>query len=429
MEHDVAAQYFPRILDQELSVLIQSLPAISIEGPKGVGKTVTALRHASTRYDLDDSLLHEVIQADPRRLLNGVEPILIDEWQRFPPSWDLVRRSVDSARRPGRFLLTGSTSPAAPGTHSGAGRIITIQMRPMTLVERAVASPTVQISDLLSGRRGPITGSTDVDLERYAHEIILGGFPGMRDRVGRAHRAQLDGYLSRIVDRDFPEAGLSIRKPAALRNWLAAYAAASSTSASYEIIRDAATPGNTDKPSRSATGPYRDALTRLWIVDPVPAWVPTNNHLAKLAGAPKHQLTDPALAARLIGIGVDGLLTGQDSGPKIPRDGTLLGALFESLVTLDVRVYAQAAEATVRHLRSKNGDREVDLIVVRDDHRVLAIEVKLSASVTDGDVRHLHWLSDQLGPDLLDAVVITTGRDAYRRADGIAVVPAALLGP
>ena len=121
------------------------------------------------------------------------------------------------------------------------------------------------------------------------------------------------------------------------------------------------------------------------------------------------------------------MLRGASPGPAIPRDGTLLGALFESLVTLSVRVYAQASEATVGHLRTHRGDREVDLIVERDDGRVVAIEVKLTATPDDDDVRHLRWLKRKLGDDLLDAVVVTTGRGAYRRRDGIAVVPAALL--
>jgi predicted AAA+ superfamily ATPase len=116
-------------------------------------------------------------------------------------------------------------------------------------------------------------------------------------------------------------------------------------------------------------------------------------------------------------------------GPSIPRDGTLLGHLFESLVTLDVRVFAQAAEATTRHLRTRAQSREIDLIVERGDHRVVAMEIKLTQRVDDQDVRHLRWLADAIGDELLDAVVITTGPAAYRRPDGIAVVPAALLGP
>ena len=126
---------------------------------------------------------------------------------------------------------------------------------------------------------------------------------------------------------------------------------------------------------------------------------------------------------------MDALLDGRDVGPPIPRDGILLGALFESLVTLSVRVYAQSSEARVTHLRTTGGHHEVDLIVERDDQRIVAIEVKLTRTVDAHQVRHLVWLRDQLGDDLLDAIVVTTGPEAYRRADGIAVVPAALLGP
>lgn len=112
----------------------------------------------------------------------------------------------------------------------------------------------------------------------------------------------------------------------------------------------------------------------------------------------------------------------------MPRPGSLLGALFESLVTLSVRVYAQLAEATVGHMRTKGGEREVDLIVARGS-RIVAVEVRLSEAVSDGDVRHLHWLAERVGDDLVDSIVVTTGPEAYRRADGVGVVPAALLGP
>jgi predicted AAA+ superfamily ATPase len=143
----------------------------------------------------------------------------------------------------------------------------------------------------------------------------------------------------------------------------------------------------------------------------------------------KHQLADPALAARLLGVDADALLSAAPAQPFIRREGTLLGSLFESLIALSVRVYAQAAEASVMHLRTARGEREIDLIVERADGRVVAIEVKLAREVDERDVRHLQWIGEKLGDDLLDAIVITTGQQAYRRQDGIAVVPGSLLGP
>lgn len=302
-------------------------------------------------------------------------------------------------------------------------------MRPLALSERGLVPPTVSLAALLRGDRSELVGACEVGLSDYVEEIVASGFPGLRALAGRALRAQLDGYLLRIVDRDFEELEYNLRDPAALRRWMTAYAAASSTAASFETIRNAATAGHGEKPARTTTLPYRDVLERLWILDPVEAWLPSRNRISRLSSPPKHQLADPALAARLLGIDADALLEGQDAGPPIARDGTLLGALFESLVTLSIRTYAQAAEAAVKHLRTVRGEHEVDLIVERADGRVVAIEVKLSRDVKDGDVRHLRWLKERVGDDLLDAVIVTTGSEAYRRKDGIAVVPAALLGP
>jgi predicted AAA+ superfamily ATPase len=425
---DADAPYLRRIVDDELDELFAGLPAITLEGPKAVGKTATAMRRATTVYRLDDDAERSIAQADPSRLLEGDRPVLIDEWQRLPESFDRVRRAVDEGAAPGSFLLTGSASPTDPPTHSGAGRIVRVRLRPMTLAERDVGSPTVSLAELLEGGQPSVAGRTDVDLERYVDEILASGFPGIRGLPPRLLRAQLDGYLERIVDRDFEDVGREVRRPATLRRWMEAYAAAIGTSASHEKIRDAATSDRGEKPTRATTQPYRDVLERLWILDPIPAWLPTRNRLARLSSPPRHHLADPALAARLLGVDADALLHARPTGPKMPREGTLLGALFESLITLCVRVYAQRAEARTAHLRTYSGDREIDLIVERGE-KVVALEVKLGQVPDDRDVRHLLWLQKELGDNLADAVVVTTGPAAYRRPDGIAVVPAALLGP
>lgn len=425
--------YIRRVVDSELDDLFTSLAAVAVEGAKAVGKTATAAERAHTVYELDQGEQRSLIEADSSRLLHGERPILIDEWQRVPSSWDVVRRAVDDRRTvAGSFLLTGSASaPPDAMLHSGAGRIVSLRMRPLTLFERGIAKPTVSLAALLRGEAGEINGHTSVRLADYVDEILASGFPGLRGLAGRPLRAQLDSYIDRIVERDFPQLGVNIRNPAAMRRWLTAYAAASSTTASYEKIRDAATGGEAEKPTKKTVHSYRDALERLWVVDPVPAWAPTRSHLRRLSSPPKHQLVDPALAARLLGVGRGALLQEEnaDVGPVIARDGTLLGGLFESLVTIDVRVYAQAAEARVGHLRTAGGEHEVDLIVERDDGRIVAIEVKLTATPNDSDARHLHWLNERLGEDALDLVLITSGTYAYRREDGVAIVPASLLGP
>lgn len=420
--------YRRRIIDDELDVLLASLPAIALEGAKAVGKTASAIQRASTTFELDDPAERSIAEADLDRLVSAPAPALIDEWQHVPAVWDRVRRAIDAGAPPGSFLLTGSASPDA-GTHSGSGRIVSLRMRPLTLAERRLEGSTVSLSEILSGERPAVNGRSEVTLEGYTAEILRSGFPGLRHLEGRPLQAQLDGYVDRIVDRDMAEFGTSLRNPPALRRWMAAYAAATSTTASFEKIRVAASGGEGNAPAKTTVIPYRDALERLYVVDPVPAWSPSRSHIAELALPPKHHLVDTALAARLVGSTASSLLLGDAPGPPIPRDGTFLGALFESLVTSSIRVYAQKSNARVGHLRTHRGDHEVDLIVERDDGRVVAIEVKLGKDPDTDDVAHLRWLESRIGAEMLDAVVITTGSGAYRRNDGIAVIPAVLLGP
>ncbi len=422
-------EYLRRIIDDELDDLFPQVPAIAIAGPKAVGKTTTAEQRVHGLLRLDSRASRTAVEADPELVRGRPRPLLIDEWQKVPEVWDVVRRVADEDPRGGQFLLVGSAAPAAGATaHSGAGRIGRLRMRPMTLSERGVAQPVVSLRALLTGRRPPVEGDCDLRLADYTEEIITSGFPGLRGLAPRALRFQLDSYLRNAVDRDVPEQGLALRKPEAMLAWLRAYAAATASTASYSRLLDAATPGQADKPARSTSIAYRDVLTQLWLLDPVPAWAPTGHPLTRLGQAPKHHLTDPALAARLLGMSVSALLDGEGQ-PLGPQAGTMLGHLFESLVTLCVRVPAQAADATLGYLRTRNGDHEIDFVIARDDGKALAIEVKLNTTVEDRDTTHLHWLANQLGDALLDAVIINTGPHAYRRADGIAVVPLGLLGP
>lgn len=417
--------YRRRIIDGELDALFASLPALLLDGPKGVGKTATAVQRCVTQRRLDRPAEAAVVAADPDVIAADPRPALIDEWQRVPAVFDAVRRLVDADPRGGQFLLTGSAPTLQ--THSGAGRITTLRMRPLTLPERGVENPTVSLTELLAGGAA-VQGRTSVSLRDYVTEMTAGGFPGMRHLDGRSLERQLDSYLDLIVDHDLPEAGYAVRRPATVRAWLQAYAAAIGTTATWEAIRDAATAGVAEKPAKTTTIPYIELLTTLRILDPVEAWMPSNNHLRSLTYAPKHFLADPALAARLVRRSATQLLAGKSPDTVVPRDGGFLGGLFEALACLSVRTFAQHADARVFHLRTKGGRHEVDLVVEGADG-VLGIEVKLAAAVDDHDVRHLIWLRDQIAEDCIDLMIVHTGPEAYRRPDGVAVVPLALLGP
>lgn len=421
--------YRRRIIDDVLDELFPHLAAIALEGAKGVGKTASASQRVATILSLDVPSQRETLRADLDYVTAVPAPVLIDEWQLEPSVWDRVRRAVDDDSTGGRFLLAGSAG-VAPGVriHSGAGRIVSITMRPASVAERGLAVPTVSLRELLSGSTPKIGGQSPVGLSTYTDEILASGFPGIRGLPTRARQAQLDSYITRMVESELPDNGLAVRRPDALRAWLTAYGAATATDAAYSKILDAATAGERDKPARATVDSYREHLTRIFVLDPIPAWIPMFNPLKRLTHSPKHHLVDPALAARLVGVTKAGLLRGEGDR-AVGSTGTWLGALFESLAAQSVRIYADAASARVGHLRTKETDREIDLIVEGEDRRVVAIEVKLSESVSDKDVRHLNWLHGQIGSRLADRLLITTGDYAYRRADGVAVVPLALLGP
>jgi len=421
-------EYRNRLLDDKLAEMMDLLPAITIEGAKGVGKTETAKRLAAAVFALDSSGTRTNVEHDPTLVLEGEPPTLIDEWQLVPPVWDVVRRSVDAGAEPGRFLLAGSASlQGRVKVHSGAGRIVRLLMRPLSFPERGLVSPTVSLSQLLNGSRPAVGGTADFTTADYVDEIMTSGFPGIRNAKPAARGYLLDSYIDRIVDRDVAEAGLNVRHPEALRAWLTAYAAATATVSSYSAILDAATAGEADKPSRTTGASYRELLGRIWILEPLPAWQPAFAHLKRLSLGPKHHLVDPALAARLVGTSTEALIKG-DGDPDFPRDGTFLGALFESLAVQTIRVVAELAGCRVSHFRNRDG-REIDVIVQRPDSRVVAIEVKSSSQVRPRDVATLNWLDAELPGKVVDKMIVNTGDRAFRRPDGVAVIPLALLGP
>lgn len=272
---------------------------------------------------------------------------------------------------------------------------------------------------MLLAEGAEVSGRSDFTLGDYYDAAVGSGFPGLHQRSATIRRQYLDSHLQRIVDRDMPDLGFTVRRPTQLRRWMAAYAAASPTTTTLNRIAAAAGEDG-EAPAKSTTLAYREHLTQLWILDPLEAWSPVQNPFKRLQQGPKHQLADPGLAARLMGLSARHLAT--------PRHADAAGRLFESLATLTVRTIAEAEGARVGHLRTHDSREEIDLIVEGDEGQIVAIEVKLSPDVRDQDVRHLKWLREKMPDDVVDMIVVTTGEFAYRRADGVAVVPLALLG-
>ena len=419
--------YKKRLLDPIIKSYFKELPALSIDGAKAVGKTATASRYARhiMRLDIDEGI--DLLGGGLPVLKAQQKPLLIDEWQRFPRSWDYVRRLVDEDSSPGQYLLTGSAIPQQTCTHSGAGRIVRLRMRPLSLEERELEVPAVRVKDLLNGSVDQINATSGLDLTNYITEITASGFPGIRPLSPVARETQLDSYLANLTEREFPENGVFVRKPAILLNWLRSYAAATASVSSYQAILDASTPGEDQKPSGKTTLAYRDTLDSLWITDRVQAWLPAGKTLTALGKKPKHFLADPALAARLLHITADQLLSGTARPLLTLNTGSTIGRFFEALVALSLQTYATVNRAGLFHFRSAKGDREIDFIMERG-FSILAIEVKLSSDVTDADVAHLNWLAANYPDYAITRIVLNAGKNAYTRKDGIHVIPASLLG-
>ncbi|MDR0431976.1 MAG: DUF4143 domain-containing protein [Bifidobacteriaceae bacterium] len=426
------SNYVRRLIDSDLDDLMPDLPAIALEGPKGVGKTATASRRARTVLHLDRERDAEEVLANPRILATEPPPVLLDEWQHVPQVWDEVRHLVDDGARPGSFLFAGSAAPVGAATHSGAARIVRMRIRPLSLAERQLATPSVSLGRLLAGDDGPVGGEAELGHDDYIREIAASGFPALRRLSARSRHWQLEGYVTNVVEHEFADQGITVRKPHSLRRWLRAYAGATATNASYTAILDAATAGEADKPAASTVVAYRDALAALWLLDEVDPWDPggvgVGVGVGRLAKTPRHFLADPALALVLLGLDQAALARHPEDRVFGPRYGSLAGRLFEALVGLSLQTYAARNDATVSFLRTQDGRREVDF-VVQKGRAVVGVEVKLAAEVGPKDVAHLVWLRERLGSDFAAGVVLTTGRRAYRRpTDGILVIPAALLG-
>ena len=424
--------YLPRVVESLLAEALANVPAIFIEGPKGVGKTATAKRFAKTVFELDNPVAREALAGNLGSLAKLPRPVLVDEWQFLPDVWNKVRRLVDDGAPKGSFILTGSVSKMDQNLHSGAGRILSIRMRPFSLQERFGNASRVSIAALLDQKKPfskKLEGEVKATYEDYVGEIVRSGLPGIRGADAAHARNLLNDYARYAVTHDFAAQGVNVRSPNTLMRWLKSYAAAVATDAGYGAILDASTGGEADKPARNTTASYREALERLWLIDELPAWLDGGDWLSRLKLTPRHHLADPALVCALLGIGKNDLLMGRATSVFERKNKTFAGRLFESLVAQSMKVFAEACEASVSFLRTRNGDHEVDLIIQRG-RRVLAFEVKIAPTVSDDDVKHLLWLREKLGADLVDAAVITTGPYCYRRqTDKIGVIPAAMLGP
>lgn len=430
--------YRPRIIDDQLRALLARCPAVLLDGARGIGKSTTGGEHAATVYDMEDPQTRQDLQERHLQMMSAERPIFIDEWLRYPQSMNLVKLAVDRDRSPGQFIMAGTPStPRDTSVHTGGMRVVDLEMRPMSLAERGLCVPSVSLRGLLAGDRDAVGGSCEVTKSDYAREIVRSGFPAL---VFERHEpavleAYLEGYIARLpaVDMRYVEQRRRRFPIGPVRDWLTAYARETSRMSSYATMRDNAHIDEGDPPARQTAANYRRLMTELGVIDPLRAWQCPVQLNPKPVRRSMHHLVDPALAAHLLEVAALPRLLDMDHAASRQPDYAFGAQLFQSLVTQSVRTYARANNAKTRWLRTqrdgRGGEREIDIIVADPDSRAIAIEVKFGATVNADTVKHLKWLRNELGNLWIDGIVINTGTTAYRRNDGIAVIPAALLGP
>ena len=415
--------YQPRVVDAEMQAALAASPAVLVEGPRACGKTWTGKRFARSEVLLDataSALLAS--NMDPSVLLEGETPRLLDEWQLAPEVWNPMRRACDERAGPGQFILTGSADPPDDITrHSGAGRVLRVMMRPMSLLESGQSDGSISLASLFEAGKcaAPDHG---LMLNDIIEATCRGGWPRLlRTNVATALRATR-GYLNEISRTDISRVDGVARNPAGVRKLLASLGRNVATEASFATLaKDTADEeGMVD---RRTVASYVAALERLFVVEDLRAWKPHLTSRAQLRKAPKRHFVDPSLAVAAL-----------DSTPDaVMQNRKYAGLLFESLVVRDLRIYGQAHNLDLSHYRDSDG-LEVDVIIKHPDGRWIAAEVKLGseAGIQEG-IQALHRLQARVDPERSGTpsrlVIITATGYAYEHPDGISIIPITALAP
>lgn len=413
-----AKPYRPRVIDSSLQDLLAISGAVVIEGPRSSGKTMTALHAARSAVFLDDETTLRLIELNPAYALDGPAPRLIDEWQVHPAVWNSVRRAVDAASEPGRFILTGSAVPSDDATrHTGAGRFLRLRQRTMSWYERGLApQATVSLAELFNGQT-PSDGPVGGDYTSLVTRLCTSGFPQYTDLVPRQAQIVADGYLTEVIHSDLSRLEEVRLSPLEIRHLLQSLARLVSAQGSYETIAQdmrAVSPGL--HPQTIAR--YCSLLERIFVLEPQEAWTPRLRSRARLRTSPTWHLADVSLTAAALGAGPD----------QLAEDPETTGLLFESQVVHDLRCLAAPLRGTVYHYRDSSG-REIDAVVVLPDGRWGAVEVKISATQVTAGVESLRKAVEVIEGEPSFRLVVTAMGPTLTAQDGTVTCPLEALAP
>ena len=414
--------YLPRLVDSQVTNALKAFGAVCVEGPKWCGKTWALLNQAQSVYYIGDPAgdfqNRRLAEMEPSIVLMGEEPRLIDEWQDVPPVWDAVRYEVDRTPRKGRFLLSGSSTPQRKGVmHSGAGRIGTLRMHPMSLFESGDSSGAVSLRSLFDEPLHAVqTG--EVSLMQLCRLIVRGGWPGNLAVPEAACGLVPASYIKQVAEQDANRVAGGRRDPYKMNMLIRSLARNESTLASNATLRRDMLQFDDDTLSEVTVSDYMEVLYRLFAVYDQPAFNPNMRSSVRVGKKPKRHLADPSLAAAALGA----------TPERLMGDLNTLGFLFEALCERDLAVYAKTFGGGLFHYRDGN-NREIDAVVELPDGRWGAFEIKLGANQIDAAAASLIRLRDAIKaepdgrPPAVLAVVCGLTSFAYTRPDGVMVVP------
>lgn len=414
-------KYRKRIADELLDRKLQGKGAVLIEGPKWCGKTTTATKHASSVLRLDEPKSKEqnllLARIDPQKLLNGNTPRLLDEWQLAPTLWDTVRYEVDQRGKAGQFILTGSAVPADTSliSHSGTGRFSWMTMRPMSLFESEESTGEVSLASLFAGNHD-VDGENHLELEDISFLLCRGGWPAALDLPDDAALYQAVDYYDGVVNSDINRADGIEKNPERVKMLMQSYARNMGSQASnLTIARDISCDDETVKT-------YINALKRIFVVEETVAWNPNLRSKTAVRTSATRYFVDPSIAAASLGAGPDDLI----------NDLRTFGLFFETMCIRDLRVYADSLGGSVYHYRDNTG-LECDAVIHLRNGSYALIEIKLGGEeLINSGSSNLQNLKKRIDtakmkePSFL-MVLTAVGRYAYRRPDGVLIVPVGCL--
>lgn len=414
--------YKPRVVDALLQRYLRVSPAVNVTGARATGKTTTALQVSSSHLllDADHPELVEAATLNPAALLAGDSPRLLDEWQLAPQLWSAVRRAVDSDPSPGQFLLSGSAWPEDEARrHSGAGRIMDLPMRPMSLWESGDSVGSFALSRLVAGEE-PVVGEqfSPHDLDGISRLITRGGWPAWVDKPAGDAELLVRAYLDTLAQREFPIIGGPRRSPQRFSSFIRAYATLTAHPAPLTTVQKRLGDDGVDV-GKGFPSQFHEFATRMYLVEDQPPWAPARRSSTRLSATPKRHLVDPSLAAAAMGA----------SHAALALDPRTLGFLFESLVLRDLRVYSQPLDGTAMHYRSKDGTAEIDIVIEFRDGNWIGVEVKLSPAAAKEAAPRLAEVADSIRRPPLGLLLVTPTGAIAEVGDREWIVPIGLLGP